>query len=81
MSSLPMGQGANAVQERFMYVLSREERRAAGFAELYKPLVDLLQPSARERERSTYFATLSLRVTRTAASSFTKCGRFPVFCS
>src|SRR2546423_11089301 len=81
MSSLANGQGDRAVHGRLRYRLRRDERRAAGFAELLSRVTALVVQLRNGRKGGAYCATLSFVADRTVANSLMRCGRFPVFSS
>lgn len=72
-----MGQGEEAFHDRLRYVDSREEIMAEGFADLFESFSLLLNVG----ENNTYCSTILTFCDRMAASSLTKCGLLPVFCS
>ena len=79
-SSLSSGQGDEALQGRLRYADSRDESRAAGFAELHSGWS--AQGHGRGGNRGVpYLDTASLILDRTVESSLIKCGLFPVFSS
>ena len=75
-NSFPNGQGASAVHDRLRYEDSRDEIIAQGFADLLK-----LVFNKEAFERRTYVSTILTCCDNIAASSFTKCGLFAVFCN
>ena len=78
-NSLSSGQGERALHGRLRYAASRDDSRAAGFAELHD---DSQQGSwVRWKSEISYLDTASLILDRTVESSLIKCGLLPVFSS